>query len=245
LDDGAVVPSEAVRATMIVFSLGAGDGLSRDGDELALAFGFLADTCNYAITNQRQRADANMAERNYPHGRNGIMRLCGFDRHERNAGLLPAYLDGAQVGTRRRSLRWIKVMKCLWRCQKRQRSALLKGNLDDVALPGARLTALRRSAPSLRVAPSRTGGLSRSHTANVTVQLHESTTDIFGEYQMTRSVSDECCGPPAGRIYGAEFHASFGRRTIVTRTVHPVNFTFGITDMMSMQQKFYRSRLGP
>jgi len=228
-----------------IFHLGAGDGYSGDGDELDLDLvpGGQLQLRHY---NNANAQDANMASGIIPTGEWHHAAVV-FDRTNSNAGLLTLYLDGAQVGTAT-PVTWSLDQSdevVFGGVKKGNEARWLNGNLDDVALYGAVLTPAEIGALASGRTVAHLGGLSRSNTANVTVQFTNQQPIFFG-IQMTNGaflMNVAGAGGPDFTVLSSTNLLDWDN--LFTTNSSPGYFTFGITDMMSMPQKFYRIRLGP
>lgn len=228
-----------------IFHVGAGDGYSGDGDELDLDLvpGGQLQLRHYNISNVQ---DVSVASGIIPTGEWHHAAVV-FDRTNSNAGLLTLYVDGAQVATAT-PVTWSLDQSdelVFGGVKKGNEARWLNGNLDDVALYGAVLTPTEIAALASGRTVAQLGGLSRSNTVNVTVQFTNQQ-PIFSGIQMTNGaflMNIAGAGGPDYTVLSSTNLLDWDN--LFTTNSSPGFFTFGVTDIMSMPQKFYRIRLGP
>ncbi len=153
-----------------IFHVGAGDGLSGDGDELELALttGGQLQLRHYNTANAQ---DVNLASGVVPAGQWHHAAVV-FDRTANNAGTLALFLDGTQVGATT-AVSWAlnQTSELVFGGVKKGNEARwLNGNLDDIALFGAVLSPAEISALAAGRTVAQLGGLSRTNTVTLTVQ---------------------------------------------------------------------------
>jgi len=146
-------------------------GLGGDGDELDL---YLATGGQLLLRhyNTANVQDVSIAGTTIPVGE-WHHAVVVFDRTNSNAGLLKLYLDGSQVGTPA-SVTWSldQTSELVFGGVKQGNEARwLNGNLDDIALYNAVLTASEITTLAGGRTVAHLGGLSRSNTVSLTVQF--------------------------------------------------------------------------
>lgn len=153
-----------------LFHIGAGDGLSGDGDELDLSLttGGQLQLRHYNTANAQ---DVSIASGTIAVGQ-WFHAAVVFHRTANNAGTLTMFLNGAQVGAST-SVSWAldQTSELVFGGVKKGNEARwLNGNLDDVALFGVALTSAEISALAGGRTVAQVGGLSRTNTVTLTLQ---------------------------------------------------------------------------
>lgn len=153
-----------------IFHVGAGDGLSGDGDELDLALttGGQLQLRHYNTGNSQ---DVNLSSGVVPTGQWHHAAVV-FDRTASNAGTLALYLDGVQVGATT-AVSWAldQTSELVFGgVKKGNETRWLNGNLDEIALFSAVLAPTEISALAAGRTVAQLGGLSRTNTVTLTIQ---------------------------------------------------------------------------
>jgi len=163
-----------------IFHIGPGDGYSGDGDELDLDL-LAGGQLQLRHYNSANAQDVALTTGAIPVGEWHHVALV-FDRTNSNAGLLKLYLDGAQVGATT-NITWALDQTAelvFGGTKKGTESRWLNGNLDDVALYGAVLTASEIAALAAGRTVAQLGGLSRSNTVTLAVLFSNTPPAIAG-----------------------------------------------------------------